>query len=179
MRKVRVRMRTRKSRNYKKGRLVWIAQMSSASILRNITRLNQAKKLAGWFRICLSSTTLCRILNTVRMNFWTFRPKLDSKPLSLWVTYWIMRFRWIQLCGLLYLRSYSIASILIGNFSRHKIWSRGKFRFFLTSFRINVSMTNFVDMLIDYPNSKVYASDMFDKLLEMGVMTKDQNQLYK
>lgn len=44
---------------------------------------------------------------------------------------------------------------------------------------INVSMTNFVDMLIDYPNSKVYASDMFDKLLEMGVMTKDQNQLYK
>ena len=40
-------------------------------------------------------------------------------------------------------------------------------------------MTNFVDMLIDYPNSKVYASDMFDKLLEMGVMTKDQNQLYK
>ena len=40
-------------------------------------------------------------------------------------------------------------------------------------------MTNFVDMLIDYTNSKVYASDMFDKLLEMGVMTKDQNQLYK
>lgn len=40
-------------------------------------------------------------------------------------------------------------------------------------------MSNFVDMLIDYPNSKVYASDMFDKLLEMGVMTKDQNQLYK
>jgi hypothetical protein len=40
-------------------------------------------------------------------------------------------------------------------------------------------MTNFVDLLIDYPNTKVYASDMFDKLLEMNVMTKDQNQLYK
>lgn len=34
-------------------------------------------------------------------------------------------------------------------------------------------------MLIDYPNSKQYANEMFDKLLEMGVMTKDQNQLYK
>lgn len=44
---------------------------------------------------------------------------------------------------------------------------------------INVSISNFVDMLIDYPNSKQYANEMFDKLLEMGVMTKDQNQLYK
>ena len=42
-------------------------------------------------------------------------------------------------------------------------------------FRINVSIANFLDMLIDYPNSKQYANDMFDKLLKMGVMTQDQN----
>jgi len=40
-------------------------------------------------------------------------------------------------------------------------------------FRINVSIANFLDMLIDYPNSKQYANDMFDKLLTMGVMTQD------
>ena len=30
-----------------------------------------------------------------------------------------------------------------------------------------------MDMLIDYPKSKDYVNEMFDKLLEMGVMTKD------
>ena len=42
-------------------------------------------------------------------------------------------------------------------------------------FRLNVSIANFLDMLIDYPNSKQYVNDMFDKLLIMGVMTQDQN----
>ena len=41
------------------------------------------------------------------------------------------------------------------------------------TFRINVSISNFMDMLIDYPKSKDYVNEMFDKLLEMGVMTKD------
>ena len=40
-------------------------------------------------------------------------------------------------------------------------------------------MANFVDMMIDYPNSKQYAYGMFDKLTEMGVMTDDQNSKYK
>lgn len=40
-------------------------------------------------------------------------------------------------------------------------------------------MANFVDMLIDYPNSKLYAYQMFDKLTEMGVMSADQNGKYK
>jgi hypothetical protein len=44
---------------------------------------------------------------------------------------------------------------------------------------VNVSLANFVDMLIDYPNSKLYAYGMFDKLTEMGVMTDDQNSKYK
>lgn len=44
---------------------------------------------------------------------------------------------------------------------------------------MNVSLANFVDMLIDYPNSKLYAFQMFDKLTEMGVMTADQNNKYK
>lgn len=38
---------------------------------------------------------------------------------------------------------------------------------------MNVSLANFIDMLIDYPNSKRYAFDLFDKLEGMGVMTKD------
>lgn len=45
--------------------------------------------------------------------------------------------------------------------------------------RVNVSLANFVDMLIDYPNSKLYAFQMFDKLAEMGVMSADQNSKYK
>jgi len=49
----------------------------------------------------------------------------------------------------------------------------------LSYFRVNVSLANFVDMIIDYPNSKLYACGMFDKLTEMGVMTKDQNTKYK
>lgn len=44
---------------------------------------------------------------------------------------------------------------------------------------MNVSLANFVDMLIDYPNSKIYAFDLFDKLVEMEVMEKDQCVLYK
>jgi len=40
-------------------------------------------------------------------------------------------------------------------------------------------LANFVDMLIDYPNSKLYAFQMFDKLAEMGVMSADQNSKYK
>ena len=46
-------------------------------------------------------------------------------------------------------------------------------------FRVNVSLANFVDMMIDYPNSKQYAFGMFDKLAEMGVMTESQNAKYK
>ena len=42
-----------------------------------------------------------------------------------------------------------------------------------------MSLANFVDMLIDYPNSKQYAFGMFDKLKDMGVMSQDQNNLYK
>ena len=38
-------------------------------------------------------------------------------------------------------------------------------------YRINVSLSNFMDMLIDYPKSKDYANEMIDKLLEIGVMT--------
>jgi len=30
-----------------------------------------------------------------------------------------------------------------------------------------------MDMLIDYPKSKDYANEMFDKLLQMGVMTQE------
>lgn len=52
---------------------------------------------------------------------------------------------------------------------------KGKYFFSSKLFRINVSISNFVDMLIDYPNSKVYVNELFDKLLEMGVMTNDQN----
>jgi hypothetical protein len=44
---------------------------------------------------------------------------------------------------------------------------------------VNVSLANFVDLMIDYPNSKTYAYSMFDKLTEMGVMTEDQNSKYK
>ena len=175
MRRARVKMKIKTSWNYRKERLVWTAQMSSVWILRDTTHSNQLKMSLEWFRIFSSNTTPCKILSIVRTNFWTSRQKLVFKPLFSWATCLITLFRWTQLCGLLFRHLCSIASILTENFSKHKIWLKGKNLIQLTSFRINVSMSNFVDMLIDYPNSKVYASDMFDKLLEMGVMTKDQN----
>lgn len=45
--------------------------------------------------------------------------------------------------------------------------------------RLNVSLANFIDTMIDYPNSKEYAYGMFDKLQEMAVMSADQNSRYK
>ncbi len=44
---------------------------------------------------------------------------------------------------------------------------------------MNVSLANFVDMLIDYPNSKIYAFDLFDKLVAIDVMTAEQCARYK
>lgn len=45
--------------------------------------------------------------------------------------------------------------------------------------RLNVSMANFIDTMIDYPFAKEYAYGMFDKLQEMGAMSEDQNSRYK
>lgn len=56
---------------------------------------------------------------------------------------------------------------------------KGKSNSVLLCFRVNVSLANFIDMLIDYPYSKEYAYAMFDKLQEMSVMTADQNSRYK
>jgi len=44
---------------------------------------------------------------------------------------------------------------------------------------VNVSMVNFCDMLIDYPNSKDYAFSMFDKLCEMDLLSPEMLPKYK
>ena len=44
---------------------------------------------------------------------------------------------------------------------------------------MNVSLANFADMLIDYPNSKLYAFQLLDRLTEMGVMDLDRASKYK
>jgi len=44
---------------------------------------------------------------------------------------------------------------------------------------VNVSMANFLDMLIDYPNSKDYAFGVFEKLNEMELLSADLVSKYK
>lgn len=61
----------------------------------------------------------------------------------------------------------SISSLILNNFYKDR-------KLFEPSDLIeglNVSLANFIDMMIDYPNSKIYAFTMFDKMQEMGVMS--------
>ena len=44
---------------------------------------------------------------------------------------------------------------------------------------MNVSLSNFLDMLIDYPNSKTYAGNMLDRLLKINLIDEDQLSRYK
>lgn len=44
---------------------------------------------------------------------------------------------------------------------------------------MHVSLANISDSIIDYPNSKDYAFQMFDKLNEMGIITKEMVEKYK
>ena len=44
---------------------------------------------------------------------------------------------------------------------------------------VNVSMVNFSDMIIDYPNAKDYAFGLFEKLTELTLLSKDMLPKYK
>lgn len=49
----------------------------------------------------------------------------------------------------------------------------------MTVFSVNVSMTNFDDMMVDYPYAKDYAFDLFDKLYELSLLDDLQLSNYK
>ena len=118
-------------------------------------------------------------LSIVPASFKTFRRRQDYK----------------RSCSLaIYLITRSLWTVSDGNLSHHLSWTtsirtesclnlrillKGKSNSVLLCFRVNVSLANFIDMLIDYPYSKEYAYAMFDKLQEMSVMTADQNSRYK
>jgi hypothetical protein len=40
-------------------------------------------------------------------------------------------------------------------------------------------LSHFVDMLIDYPNSKKYVIDLLEKLFKDELLDQEQNDLYK
>lgn len=44
---------------------------------------------------------------------------------------------------------------------------------------MHVSLANLEDTLIDYPNSKEYAFQMFEKMNELQLLTKEQVETYK
>lgn len=44
---------------------------------------------------------------------------------------------------------------------------------------LNVSMTNFIDTMIDYPNAKKYASGLFKKLHELELLTEQEVKNYE
>ena len=45
--------------------------------------------------------------------------------------------------------------------------------------RMHVSLANFIDTIIDYPNSRVYAFDMFERLGAAGILKSDMIPKYK
>lgn len=47
------------------------------------------------------------------------------------------------------------------------------------TYRMHVSLANFSDTLIDYPNTKEYAFQMFEKMKEIGILSNDQVNKYK
>lgn len=56
---------------------------------------------------------------------------------------------------------------------------KGKQFGILILFSVNVSMTNFDDMMVDYPYAKDYAFDLFDKLHELRLLDDQQLNNYK
>ncbi len=44
---------------------------------------------------------------------------------------------------------------------------------------MHVSLANFIDTLIDYPMSRVYVFELFDKLGSLGILQQDMIQKYK
>jgi hypothetical protein len=44
---------------------------------------------------------------------------------------------------------------------------------------MHVSLANFIDTIIDYPNSRVYAFDMFERLGAAGILKADMIPKYK
>jgi hypothetical protein len=44
---------------------------------------------------------------------------------------------------------------------------------------VHVSLANFIDTMIDYPRSKEYAFEMFDRLEGMNILTREQLAKYK
>jgi hypothetical protein len=44
---------------------------------------------------------------------------------------------------------------------------------------VHVALANFIDTMIDYPRSKEYSFEMFDKLGTLGILTEDQIAKYK
>ena len=46
-------------------------------------------------------------------------------------------------------------------------------------FSVHVSLANFIDTLIDYPNSLEYSQKLFDKLGDLGILSSDMVTKYK
>jgi hypothetical protein len=44
---------------------------------------------------------------------------------------------------------------------------------------VHVSLANFIDTLIDYPNSKNYSFQMFEKLHTLGILKTEMLEKYK
>jgi hypothetical protein len=42
-----------------------------------------------------------------------------------------------------------------------------------------LSLANFIDTLIDYPMSRIYAGELFDRLGEKGILQAEQIKNYK
>jgi len=44
---------------------------------------------------------------------------------------------------------------------------------------VHVSLANFIDTLIDYPMSRIYAGELFDRLGQKGILQEEQIRNYK
>ena len=59
------------------------------------------------------------------------------------------------------------------------MWDDFRLDLFALLYSVNVSMANFLDSMIDYPNSKMYVFGLFDKLNELGILNSVQLEKYK
>jgi hypothetical protein len=46
-------------------------------------------------------------------------------------------------------------------------------------YRVHVSLANFIDSVIDYPNAKQYAIMMFERLGQLGILSNEMIERYK
>ena len=144
------------------GRSRWIRRMCSTRTSRSITIWSQLLRLRERLLTCSWSTTSHWTESMLLTSSKTSARRPRPRTTSWWAIFWTTPTHRTAMAG----RESSVWSLITSIFkpssSQGSWWLKGKY-FTLISFlcRVNVSLANFADLMIDYPNSKEYAFTMF------------------